>query len=65
MKYVWLNIIDGTFSNSWNEEEHKLYGGSSFTEENLADARKRHWVLIKYECVNDPEFEIYRQMKLK
>jgi hypothetical protein len=64
-KYVWLNLVNGEFSNSWNEKEHELYGGSAFTEENLNKARANHWVLLKYECVNDPYFEIYRQMKLK
>lgn len=27
MRYVWLNILTGEFSNSWNEKEHELYGG--------------------------------------
>lgn len=66
MKYVWLNLVTGEFSNSWTEEEHKqYYCESAFGKEQLEKARESHWILIKYECINDQSFELYRQMKLK
>lgn len=66
MKYVWLNLVTGEFSNSWSEEDHFIYYSDSvFGKEQLEKARAGHWVLIKYECINDPTFELYRQMKLK
>jgi hypothetical protein len=64
-KYVWINLQTGEFSNSWDEET-QLKWGVGPTDAGALNARKeRHIVLIKYECLNDPSFEFYRQMKLK
>jgi hypothetical protein len=64
MKRVWLNIVNGEFSNSWN------VGGDldiKFTnwDEEIKEAAKRGWKLIEYTCVNDPDFELYSKMKLR
>ena len=64
MRYVWLNLYTGEFSNSWDEETPR----ENFpTEESLKDAQDRcaEWKLIKYECVNQPSFEFDKNMKLK
>lgn len=62
MHYVWVNLNDGHFSNSWNITE--------YPEHVIDEVAKQHspedgWKLIKYECVNDPNFVFYNQMKLK
>lgn len=64
MKKVWLNIVTGEFSNSWTT------GGDldiKFTnyEEQIKEASKKGWKLIEYQCLNDPDFELYNQMKLR
>jgi hypothetical protein len=58
MKYVWLNIQTGEFSNSWTEKEQE-----EFHPENHLNPNNKHWKLIKYECINEPEFEFYNMMK--
>lgn len=64
IRYCWLNIQDGTFSNSWNEKEHKwLLDKDGNLEERYFKENK--WKLIKYECVNFPNFEINNHMKLR
>jgi hypothetical protein len=62
-RYVWLKP-DGSFSNSWNEEEHKK-NQDIFNENALKEAGKDKWRLIEYNCLNDSEFEFYHMMKLK
>jgi hypothetical protein len=64
MKYVWLNLNTGEFSNSWNEEQHKETEGA-WTEESIDNATKSGWKLLQYSCLNDPSFELYDRMKLK
>ena len=63
MMYAWLNIETGKFSNSWTEEEHKKY----FDEKTIAEhfEQQPHWKLIRYECVNDKNFEFIHHMKLR
>lgn len=64
MKRVWLNIVDGTFSNSW--QIGGMYDINYLNwEEEIKEATKRGWKLIEYTCVNDPDFELYNQMKLR
>lgn len=58
-KYVWLNMNTGEFSNSWGEESQKFVD-----DEMIKNARKDNWKLIKYECLNDPDFELYNRMKI-
>ena len=62
-KYVWLNIETGMFTNSWNEEALNAAGGLN----ELLEDSKNHfgWKLIKYECLNDEEFDFNRLMKLR
>lgn len=60
MKYVWLNINTGKFSNSWDE---KTYNDAK--KRGLFDNISPGWKLIKYESLNDSEFEFYNMMKLK
>lgn len=64
MKRVWLNIVNGEFSNSWDKDG--LYD-IKYTnwEEEIKEASKQGWKLIEYTCVNDPSFELYNQMKLR
>lgn len=62
MKYVWLNIRTGQFSNPWNEEEEKQR--QQITTVDASDPFYKEWKLIKYECVNDPAFDFYNMMKI-
>ncbi len=58
-RYVWLNLNNGKFSNSWDESQQKYVD-----EEMLDKARKDNWKLIKYECLSDQKFEFYNLMKI-
>lgn len=58
-KYVWLNINDGTFSNSWDKEDHKL-----INENMINRARQDGWKLIEYSCLTDDNFNFYGKMKI-
>ena len=60
-KYVWLNVITGQFSNSWDEITHKM----SIGNEIKSDEFDKRWKLIKYQCLTDNNFEFYNQMELK
>jgi hypothetical protein len=65
MKQVWLNINDGKFSNSWPSDDPlrpEMWDNGS---DRLKEAARDGWKLIEYKCVNDPEFELYNQMKLR
>ena len=64
LKKVWINIVDGRFSNSWQNSGPLDIQFSNYEEE-IKEAAKRGWKLIEYKCLNDPEFELYSQMKLK
>lgn len=64
MKKVWLNIIDGKFSNSWQSGGPLDIQFNNYEEE-VKEASKRGWKLIEYQCLNDPDFELYNQMKLR
>lgn len=59
-RYVWLNINDGKFSNSWDEETHLLVD-----DEMLEIAERDGWKLIKYQCLTDEKFEFYNRMVIK
>ena len=61
--YCWLNLENGTFSNSWTEKEHQTSFTQQLIEGMLRD--KPTVKLIKYQCVNDPSFLFTNQMKLK
>lgn len=63
-KKVWLNILDGKFSNSWQSGGELDIKFSNYDEE-IKAASTRGWKLIEYTCLNDPEFELYNQMKLR
>lgn len=64
LKKVWVNIVDGRFSNSWQSNGPYDIKTKNHDEE-LKEAAKRGWKLIEYRCVNDPDFELYSQMKLR
>lgn len=58
-RYVWLNLNNGEFSNSWDESQQKYVDA-----EMIEEARKDNWRLIKYECLSDQKFEFYNMMKI-
>jgi hypothetical protein len=58
-RYVWLNINNGEFSNSWNEEDQKYV-----SEESMERAREDGWKLIKYQCLTDDNVQFYNMMKV-
>ena len=59
-KYCWLNKQDGRFSGSWKEEDTKL-----IDKEILDIATKDNWRLIKFQCINDDDFEFNHLMQLR
>lgn len=58
-RYVWLNLNNGEFSNSWNKDQQKY-----IDEEMIESARKDNWKLIKYQCLTDDDFEFYNMMRI-
>lgn len=65
-RFVWLNLADGSFSESWQEGEHPPE--SSLHEEKLAaeaNDRAPLFKLIKYVCMNDGNFSFDHHMKLR
>lgn len=65
-RFVWLNIADGSFSESWQEGEHPPE--SSLHEEKLAaeaNDKAPLFKLIKYVCMNDACFAFDHHMKLR
>jgi hypothetical protein len=64
LKKVWLDIVTGEFSNSCQSGGDMDIRFSNYEEE-IAEAAKRGWKLIEYKCLNDPDFELYNQMKLR
>jgi len=59
-KFVWMNVSTGEFSNSWFDGE---CGDVDY--DTLKIATKDHWKLIKFQCINEPEFEFNNLMKLR
>ena len=61
--YVWLNLENGNFSNSWTQEEHDKY----FTDRDLEEHHKDNpnWKLIRYESLSDKEFMFTNRMVIK
>lgn len=60
-KYCWLDMPNGTFSNSWYAEQQDR----DIDEDMMKRARENGWILIKYEALNDPKFEFTKHMKLR
>ena len=76
--YVWLNTITGKFSQSWTvgdkyiyptepgkpmqipHEAQKSLEAAAMEARSLPEHR-----LIKFECLNDPEFTFWSNFKLK
>lgn len=60
LKYVWFNLDDGTFSETWNGEDHCLSGKDlADTLDGCPGAK-----LIRYECLTDTNFEFCHLMKV-
>lgn len=64
-KYCWLNINTGSFSNSWNEQEHKTLELELRDPKFIQQLKDDGVKLIKFECISDPEFEFFNKMQLK
>jgi hypothetical protein len=60
-RMCWLDMTTGKFSNSWPAEEHDFVKD----EDSIKIANERNWKLIEYTCINDPDFEIIKHMKLR
>jgi hypothetical protein len=59
VKYVWYNIQTGKFSDSWDENTHKRF--IPHIENNIP----KYYILLKYECINKPDFEFYHMHEIK
>jgi len=59
-KYVWFNLEDGIFSNSWDEKTHEMFTDVVQDTLDHNSAVK----LIQFECLNDDKFEFYNLMKV-
>lgn len=62
IRYCWLNLETGVFSNSWDEATHKELGTDQII--NTITTASKTFKLIKYECLNDDNFEFYNLMKV-
>lgn len=63
IRYVSLYPVTGEFTNSWDEETHnKILPDIDFE---TTKAIKPNVKVIKYECLNDDNFEFMNQMKLR
>lgn len=61
-KFVWLNINDGTFSNSWELDDHIT---RKYMDELLQNTTRNDGIkLIEFNCVNDDTFEFNNLMKI-
>lgn len=58
--YVWLDVNNGTFTNSWSEEEYKKY------EQDIKDQLKQlpNYRCLKVESVHGPEFQFNNMMQI-
>ena len=62
-RQVWVNLQTGEFSNSWDKLPYdRLQEHLDYCKDN---PDKDYWKLIEYECLTDPDFEFYNQMKLR
>ena len=71
MKYCWLNIQTGQFGGAFTKEE---CGEEHLTDEDFESQMLKDneimgydpplWKLIKFECMNDKDFEFIDKMKL-
>jgi hypothetical protein len=61
-KLVWLNLNTGEFSESWKEEDYSSIDTMLILEKY---SPKDGWKLIKYECLNDEDFEFNNLMIIK
>lgn len=66
LRYVWLNIATGEFSDSWQESDFSID-----TNQLIADAIKTtkpderaSWKLIEYSCLTDGDFQFDKNMRL-
>jgi len=59
-KYVWLNVKDGTFSNSWEHSDDM----EELEKESAPPDKNSKWKLIKYCCKTDEDFNFDRYMRL-
>ena len=63
MMYAWLNVETGKFSDSWSEEDHKKYLDDKTIEKQTIEHPE--WKIIRYECINDKNFQFSHHMKLR
>lgn len=63
-RYVWVDVQDGTFSDSW-ELDHLIT--QDYMAELVIDMAKyyKHGKLIEFRCINDHDFEFTHLMKLR
>lgn len=60
-KYFWISTQTGEFSYSWDVELRKHF----MADESMKDILKKGYRLIKYQCLNDENFEFTKEMKLR
>lgn len=63
-RYVWLDVQDGTFSNSWELDHFVTH---DYMDELVGDVAKftDHAKLIEFRCINDDDFEFLGLMRLR
>ena len=62
LRYVWLNLEDGSFSESWTRTDLADPEGLAH---DVARTAQPLYKLIEYRCLSDAQFEFSRQMKLR
>ena len=61
IRYVWLDLKTGEFSNSWDEEEHQKHSPHYYS----SIREGGNWKLIKYSCLTDDTFEFSNLMGIR
>lgn len=58
--YVWFNVKTGRFSQNFGGNEQSIL---NLMEKYKFDESMSHWKLIKYTCLNDPNFQLESSKK--
>lgn len=67
VRYVWLNIATGEFSNSWLPDEYSTLSQEDLILQSKQDTppdQRPSWKLIEYRCLTDGEFQFDNNMRL-
>lgn len=67
VRYVWLNLATGEFSNSWLASDYPTLSTEALvldSKQNTPPDQRPSWKLIEYRCLTDSEFQFDHNMRL-